>query len=108
MAFYWVVLILVFTTFSVIVLCGRYSVELKHQFDEEYKPSFILNEGEVLVSGALFGSLGLLISYIAFPEIRKDDAFNSRRFLWISLVLFAIHVTVIVLLSVFDIIVYDV
>ena len=106
MEFYWIVLALVFMTFSVIVLSTRYALELRHLYDEDYKPSFHVNEGEVLVCGFLLGSLGLLISYISFKEIRNVDSLNGRRFLWISLAFLVLHVALIFLLSYFGYIKY--
>ena len=106
MEFYWIVLAVVFTTFSVIVLSTRYAVELKHLYDEDYKPSFHVNEGEVLVCGFLLGSLGLLISYLSFKEIRNEDSLNGRRFLWLSLAFFVLHALLIFLLSYYGLIVY--
>jgi hypothetical protein len=84
-----------------IMLAAQYAVACKHQFDENYKPKFIVNEWEVYTIAAFGGSLGLLISYIAFPDIRQDDSLNGHRFLWIALILLALHVTLIVVLSYF-------
>jgi hypothetical protein len=106
MAFYWMIFVLILGSMMSIVISAQYAVGLKHQFDADYKPKFIVNEPEVYVIGSLFGSLGLLVSYLAFGEIRKDDSLNSRRFLWISLALLAIHALIKVLLSYYGIITY--
>lgn len=90
-----------------IVMAAQYSVALKHQFDADYKPKFIINEPEVYVIGAMFGSLGLLISYVAFKEIRMDDGLNRHRFLWISLGFLILHALIIALLSYYHVIVYQ-
>jgi hypothetical protein len=107
MQFYWVIFIVLLGSLMAIVMAAQYSVALKHQFDADYKPKFIINEPEVYVIGALFGSVGLLVSYVAFKEIRLDDRLNHRRFLWISLGLFLIHALVFALLAYYHVILFD-
>lgn len=98
MYYYWLLLLVVLQSFLTIVMASQYAMAAKHQFDEDYKPKFYINEWMVYMVGAVLGSLGLLASYITFKDIRQDDAFNHRRFLWISLGMLAIHVGVVVAL----------
>lgn len=106
MEFYWVLIIIIASSMVSLMISAQYAVALKHQFDENYKPKFEVNEAEVYVVGSLGGSLGLLIAYIAYGEIRKNDSFNSRRFLWITLAILAVHVTIVTVLSVLGYITY--
>ena len=106
MAFYWIIFIFILGGLTTVVMAAQYSIALKHQFDEDYHPKFVINEAEVYVIGVLGGSIGLLIAYLAFPEIRKNDSFNSRRFLLISLAFLLVHALIIWLLSRFGFIIF--
>lgn len=106
MYFYWAIFIALLGSLMAIVMAAQYSVALKHQFDADYKPKFIINEPEVYVIGALFGSVGLLISYFAFKEIRMDDSLNHHRFLWISLGLLLLQAVIFTLLSYYHVILF--
>jgi|LAHS01.1.fsa_nt_gb hypothetical protein len=106
MPFYWIIFILILGSMMAIIIAGQYAVVLKHQFDKDYKPRFIVNEPEVYVIGCLGGGIGLLISYLAFEDIRKNDSLNSRRYLWISLASIVLQALVIWLLSYYQIITY--
>ena len=101
MAFYWIIFIVILGGLTTVVMAAQYSIALKHQFEEDYHPKFVINEAEVYVLGFLGGSIGLLIAYLTFPEIRKNDSFNSRRFLWISLAFLLVHAIVVWLLYYF-------
>ena len=107
MSFYWLLLAILIVSISVIFLASKFAVELKHLYDEEYKPRYHINEAEIYVSGFFFGALGLLISYLAFPTIRKNDSLNSYRFLWISLGFLVLQIVVIVLLAVFSVLTFE-
>jgi len=98
MEFYWIIFIFILGGLTTVVMAAQYSIALKHQFEDDYHPKFVANEGEVYVLGALGGSLGLLIAYLAFPEIRKNDSFNSRRFMWISVAMLVVHALIVWLL----------
>ena len=91
MDFYWIIIIAVVESMVTLFIAGKYAVQLKHSYDEDYKPSFFLNEPEVLVTGFFYGAIGLILSYIFFSQIRKDDAFNRRRYLLLSFLFLAIQ-----------------
>ena len=55
MSFYWLLILIVLASFSAIAFCAKYAVDLKHQYDEDYKPAHFINEAEVLFIGAVGG-----------------------------------------------------
>lgn len=106
MSFYWLLILVVLASFSCIAFCARYVVQLKHQFDDDYKPKFVINEAMVLVIGFVGGSIGLVLSYLSFKELRTEDKFHSYRFLWLTLLALAIHITLFTLLGVYGFITF--
>lgn len=98
MSIYWGITIIIISSLLTMFLCSKYAIELKHSYDENWHPKFIINEPEVYVVGFIFGSMGMLISYISFSQIRKEDSLNSYRFLSLTLLFLAIHATIITLL----------
>jgi magnesium-transporting ATPase (P-type) len=105
--FYYAYILVLVSTVLTIFLCAHYAKDVKHSYDEDYHPKHEVVEGMTYFAAVLFGSLGLLASYLLFAPIRKEDSLNSRRFLWISLAMFAVQVTALVLLSYFGIVTYD-
>ncbi len=106
MSFYWLLILVVLASFSCIAFCARYVVQLKHQFDDDYKPKFVINEAMVLVIGFVGGSIGLVLSYLSFKELRTEDKFHSYRFLWLTLLALVIQATLFTLLGVYGFITF--
>lgn len=69
--------------------------------DAKIKPTTDIS---VLICGFLGGAFGLLISYFVFPLIRKEDEFNSHRFLIITIVTSIITLVTVILLCVFGVV----
>ena len=107
MSFYWLLILIVLASFSAIAFCAKYAVDLKHQYDEDYKPAHFINEVEVLVIGAVGGSLGLLISYLAFKQLREEDRFHHRRFILLTVLFLAIHIALLASLGYYGYLFFD-
>lgn len=103
MNYYWAIIIIVVESMATLFLAAKWAVQLKHSYEDGYKPKFILNEYEVYTIGFLFGGLGLLLSYIALKPIRTEDSLNGRRYLWISIAFTAIQAVALFLLFYFKV-----
>lgn len=104
MDYYYLIIIIVLTSMCSMFMVARFSIQLKHLYDKDYKPKNYINEAMLYIVGLFGGSLGLLLCYIFLPNIRKNDSLNSYRYLWISLLELAVHVTIVVLLFYYGII----
>ncbi len=98
MNYYWAIIIIVIESMATLFLASRYAVDLKHSYDPDYNPPYRVNLPEVLFIGALFGSLGLILSYIFLKPIRKEDSLNSHLFLGLSILFLALHIGILYLL----------
>lgn len=132
MPFYYILLFIVISSLLTIFLSSKRSIYLKHQFEEvpterkvvkvkkkktkknndvvdtSRKEEVIetklyeITETQILISGIMFGSIGCLISYFAFKEIRLEDQLNSNRFLLISFLEFVLTTSIVTILIVFN------
>ena len=98
MSLFIILTVAIIETITTMFLAAKYAVQVKHHYDEDYKPKYYVNEWMVLFVGCFLGGPGLLLSYFVMPQIRTEDSLNGFRFLWISLALSILQAAVVTLL----------
>lgn len=106
-SFYWAIIAIVICSVLAMFISARYATCLKHQYDDK-KPKFDVTEGHCYATGALFGSIGLIISFFCFKEIPYEQRLNHYRFLWVSLAELVIQAVVIVILFHYNVLTFTV